>query len=316
MKKKLSREFKVGVFGIAMVALLYISINFIKSNRIFSSDKTFYAIFKTADGLEASAPVMTKGFRIGTVEKVEFDLYSQDIIVTFSVEKEYPLPSDTKVKITSTGLMGGKIIEVLIGSNHSAAIPNKDTIQSVFEPSLFEMASSEYTTLKDKLASFSNKLDNALTGIESAMSPENMNNLKGSLENLNTVTADVAQIINNRKQNLENLLKNLDNVSSELNKTMPDIRKTFANLSSASDSIPAIFTNINGAVNSVNQIISHVNNGQGNLGKLVQDEQLYNNLTQSLTDLSLLITDLKENPKKYINVVVFPRKEKAPKIAK
>lgn len=315
MKKKLSREFKIGVFGIAMIALLYISINFIKSNRIFTSDKTFYAVFKTADGLEASAPVMTKGFRIGTVEKVEFDLYSQDIIVTFSVEKEYPLPSDSKVKITSSSILGGKIIEVLIGSNHGLPIPNKDTVQSVFEPSLFEMAGSEYVTLKDKLASFSTKIDNALTGLESALSPENMNNLKGSLANLNTVTGDVAQIIENRKQNLENMLKNLDALSNDLRKTMPDIQKTFANLSSASDSLPAIFTNVNGAIEQVNKIMSHVNSGEGNLGKLVQDEQLYNSMTQSLSDLSLLITDLKENPKKYINVVVFPRKEKAPKAA-
>ena len=52
MKKgKFSREAKIGVFGITMILLLYLGINFIKSQDIFRGDNTYYAVYENADGI-------------------------------------------------------------------------------------------------------------------------------------------------------------------------------------------------------------------------------------------------------------------------
>ena len=58
----------------------------------------------------------------------------------------------------------------------------------------------------------------------------------------------------------------------------------------------------------LNQVISGINNGEGSLGKLAKDEELYNNLNKTSQNLNSLILDLKENPKRYINISVFGKK--------
>lgn len=313
MKQKLSREFKIGAFGIAMILLLYFSINFIKSNRVFTSDKTFYAVFESADGLEASAPVITKGFRIGTVEKVAFDLTTQNIIVTISVLKEYPLPIGSKVKITSSSLLGGKVIEVQFGTDHAHTYPNKDTLPTIFEPSLMQMAGAEYSSIKDRLKIYADKIDNALTGLETALSEENMANLSKTLANLNSISGNIDAVIAARRENLNNIVVNLDKISGELRDMAPQVNHAIANISAASDSLPNTLANISTSVNHLTSILKKIESGDGSLGKLVNDQTLYTNLTTSLESLNAVILDLKENPKKYLNVVVFPRKEKTKK---
>lgn len=306
-KNKLSREFKVGAFGLAMIALLYFSINFIKSSRIFSNDQTFYAVFESADGLEVSAPVIARGFRIGTVEKVKFDLDRQDIIVTFSIQKEYPVGVGSKVKITSDGLMGGQVMELTFLTNPQK-YKDKDTIPSVFEPSLMQMVGSEYSSIKDKLKIYAAKIELAIDGLNGVLSPENVANLNASMSNLNTITGDISSLVANKKQNIENIITNLDQLSKSLASVMPKVDSTVNNFAKASQELPLMLINANSALANLNEMLAKVKNGEGSLGKVVSDEELYANLAKATESLNLLLADVKENPKRYVNVTVFGKK--------
>lgn len=303
-RKKLSREFKIGVFGIAMIVALYFSINFIKSNRIFSSDQTFYAVFESADGLEVSAPVMAKGFKIGTVDHVKFDLERQDIIVTFSISKEYPIAMGSKVKIASNGLMGGQILEMNFVQN-AQKYKSKDTIASVFEPGLMQLVGMEYTNLKDKIGVYAAKIEQIMDGMNGVLSQQNVANLSASMENLNTVTTDISSMVAHKKRNIESIISNLDSLSLSLKAIMPKVNSTVGNLEKASESMPALLFNATVAMGNLNALLGKIKNGEGSLGKVVNDEALYANLASATESLNLLLADIKENPKRYINIRVF-----------
>jgi phospholipid/cholesterol/gamma-HCH transport system substrate-binding protein len=60
-------------------------------------------------------------------------------------------------------------------------------------------------------------------------------------------------------------------------------------------------------------MLSQINQGQGSLGKLTKNDSLYNNLNQFAADLDALVIDLKANPKRYVSISVFGRKDKKPK---
>lgn len=310
MGNKLSREFRVGLFGIVVIIALYLGINYIQNNRIFSSDRVLYGIFSKSDGLEASAPVISKGFRVGTVEKVDMNMKTGKIVVTFSVRGEYPLTTDSKIKISSSSLLGGKVIEVMYGSQPSC-FKNHDTIPSVEEPAMMDFVMSEYAVLREKLASYSVKVDSILSGMDRIMSKQNTDNIARTLENVRKLSSSLSLFMSANSSDLTSLVSNLDSLSSSLASAGPSLQSAIGKINNASDSLPQLIANANNAVSSLSSILKKVDSRDGNLGKLVNDDELYNSITATVQSLDSLLVDLKEHPKRYINVTVFGKKEKS-----
>jgi phospholipid/cholesterol/gamma-HCH transport system substrate-binding protein len=59
------------------------------------------------------------------------------------------------------------------------------------------------------------------------------------------------------------------------------------------------------AVSRVDSVFTKVNSGQGSLGLLVNDPRLYRNSDSLITELRSLVSDVRQNPRRYINVRVF-----------
>lgn len=115
---KLNKEFKIGFFGILMIALLYWGINFLKGTDLFSSDVKYYAVYDQVNGLESSASILIKGFKVGSISDISYDpARSQNVVVEFSISSKYPIPDDSKARIFSDGIMGGKAVELVLGKS-------------------------------------------------------------------------------------------------------------------------------------------------------------------------------------------------------
>jgi phospholipid/cholesterol/gamma-HCH transport system substrate-binding protein len=70
-----------------------------------------------------------------------------------------------------------------------------------------------------------------------------------------------------------------------------------------------MITKFESTATNLNLVLSSINRGEGSLGKLIQDDALYNNLEASTKEVELLIKDLKEHPKRYVHFSLFGKKE-------
>lgn len=311
MKRKIPREVKIGFFSISMLLLLYLGINFIKSQNIFSNDNTLYAVYSQADGIEVSSPVLVKGFKVGTVEKIAFNIHTGNVIVKMSVKGEYPIPVNSKAKITSANILGGKVVEIQLGNDHNS-FTSGDTIPSLFEPSMLQMAGDEYEKLKGMATTLIEQLSKALYSINDVLSKDNVANVSATLANLNTISSNLDNLIAKERGNISSLIENLNTMSASLKDTAPRLNTTLDKVNNVIDTVsigvPQLLTSLDGTLTQINQILSDVQSGNGSAGKLLYDEQLYKNLALASQNLAVLLDDVKARPGRYINISVFGKK--------
>lgn len=317
MKKIFSKQVLVGIFTVAVLAGAYFGMNFLKSKKVFSDDNRLYAVFPQADGLEVSSPVLVKGFRIGTVDKVSFDIKTSQVYVTLTVDGQYDLPASSEAQITSTSILGGKVIEVKLGKDNSRFLKSGDTIRSVFLPSITESLGEEYGKLKITASEIVDKLNSALDGINRVLSEKNTQELSATLANLRSISDNVDKVVGDESANLTRIIDNLAVLSASLKKMTPDLERGASNLAVLSDTLraqgPTLIASAAGSIYNLNMILAKINSSQGSAGKLINETELYDNLNATIESLRLLMDDLKANPKKYINVTVFGKREKAEK---
>lgn len=314
MKKKLSREAKIGLFGLIILATFYLGINFIKSKHLFSSDNSFYAVYNQADGIEVSSPVMIKGFRVGTVDKVSFNIENSTVIVKMSVKSDYPIPNDSKAKIASSSLLGGKVLDLQLGTAKQY-YESGDTVATMSDPSLLQIAGDEYERLKYMASSLIEEVAKALASVNEVLSAENVANLRSTLAHIESISNSADNLMVSQSKNLGTTIENLAALSESLKRSTPALENGINKFSlladSLSNSVPELSRNAANALDNLNSTLRKIDRGDGAIGKLVNDQELYENLNTATQSLNLLLQDLKANPKRYINVTVFGKREKA-----
>ena len=91
------------------------------------------------------------------------------------------------------------------------------------------------------------------------------------------------------------------------------LTSTFSSLENIADTLAAadIYSSVNNLKSSLEKVsvlMGNLNNGQGTAGKLITNDSLYTNLSNSLESLNLLILDMKANPKRYVHFSLFGKK--------
>jgi phospholipid/cholesterol/gamma-HCH transport system substrate-binding protein len=121
---------------------------------------------------------------------------------------------------------------------------------------------------------------------------------------LNTQTGALAKTLNN----LNSFTGNLANNNDKINSLVGNLDKTATNLSKLD--LEKTLTTLNTTIGDLKSTIGKLNSTTGTAGLLLNDTKLYNNLTATANKLNLLIDDLKTNPKRYVNISVFGKKNK------
>ena len=103
---KMSKEIKIALVAVVGILIMYFGINFLKGINLFSSHNYYYITFNDIQGLGASTPIYADGYKVGTVDAIEFD-YGQEgpIKVKADIDKALRIPAGSKAEIEKD-LMG------------------------------------------------------------------------------------------------------------------------------------------------------------------------------------------------------------------
>ena len=311
------REVKLALTAIAAVIILIWGINFLKARALFDRNNVFYGIYDRVDGLKISSSVIYRGYSVGQVSAINFVGERFDkVLVQFTVGKKLEIPSNSIAAIQSADLMGSKAINLIPGDAMTDA-QSGDTLQTQLELGLVEQLNKQLEPLKKKAENVMISLDTVLMALQEIFSEEGNGNLQGSLNSIGRTLNNVEQAsgtLNNmlvsEAGRISNILKNINSITSNLENSNSDITRSLDNITTISDSLRAVNLNrsihyLNHVLAQTDSIVTKINQGKGSLGGVVNDEELYYNLTAVSENLNKLLIEFRQNPKRFVNLSVF-----------
>jgi len=305
---KLSKEVKTGILAIGAILLLIFGYSYLKGTNLLEKHREFFVKYQNVEGLAIAAPVTINGLTVGKVQDIAFANQKGGLIVKFSVEKDFDFSKNSIVRIYSTGLIGGKSLGIFPQYDSSNIAKSGDTLAGDIEDGMLSAVTKALGPLEKKVSNTLATVDTLLLNVNDIVDTETRKNLKEAILNLNTTLNSFSGV----SENLNNILSNN---TSKLNSTFTNLDKTTGNLSRLTDSLAQLetgklVTDLQNVVDKMNAIVSGVDNGEGSIGKLLKDDKLYENLEGASRQLEQLLQDVKLNPKRYVHISVFGKKNK------
>lgn len=314
---KFSKELKAGIIALIAIVGFVILFQFMKGRSLFTTDNIFYAKYDNVEGLAQSAPVSINGLKVGQVDKIIPNTSKDgkiDFLVKITVDNNFEFSKNSTLEIFEPGLMSGKEMRINLMYGGPTA-KDGDTLKGAFKLGTLGSLSSQVGPVKDQLQTVLHRVDSLMSNANQLVNAQNREEIRLLLANLNkTVGAlqTTAGSVNNLVgHNDPKLQKVLDDASLTMQSGKVTLDK-YGNLAESIDTkkLNATIANLDATVGKLNEVVAGINSGQGSLGKLMKDEELYNNLNSASNNLNSLIEDVKANPKRYVNFSVFGKNSK------
>ena len=305
-----SKSIKVGIISLVTIFLIYFGMNFLKGVNVLSEGKILYAYYEDVAGLTEGNAITVKGYKIGTITKIEFDNERENQLrVHLNIQNDIGIPKNSIAKIVSLDLMGTKGISLVLGDSPEF-VSTSDELLSSIESSLQDEVNAQILPLKIKTEELIGSIDSVMTVITSVLNKDARESLSKSLISLDQTFSTLSEtmtlvdnMVNENKENVNVTLTNFASISENLNHSNEEIKNILSNFSSISDSL--VKADVLTTLNKIDKIINSINNEEGSLGKLVKNKTIYENLEAVTSELEELIKDMKLNPERYVNFSII-----------
>lgn len=287
----MSKEFKIGLITIISGALLYYGFNFLRGSDLFSPSNRYYATYTNVSGLNVSNPVYFNGLPVGRVSGFKLVQDKGYIVVSFDIDEGLVIGKDASATLANDGLFGGKAIVLDVGKSTELAQPG-DTLGSDMDGGLM----SQFEPVADNLNTTITKLNDLLDEL-------NKTDIAGTVDTLKYAIGSITYKIN--KLNVEGTIRNADELLISIKNRSEQLEGVITSSKSLIDSLNAVplaetLAKVNESLDHVNKLLLAVQSDEGTVGKLLNNDSVYNNLNQLLVDMDELIIHFNNYPKDFM----------------
>lgn len=302
MEKSLNQKIKLGIFVILGTFLFVGGIYFIGDKQnMFGNTYEIYAVFNNINGLKAGNNVRYSGINVGTVKEIAM-ISDTIIVVRISIEKGITkhIKKDAKCAITSDGLVGSMIINILPGTDSGVAIVKGDTIRSYSRMRTDEMLQTLSVT-NENAALLTGELLSIAKEIRSGKG------VVGTMLRDSTVTNDIKEIIHHLKSTskassstitqLNSMLKSFDNKNNVLGiikdtAVASKLKNIITNVELSSNELNKVINHLDLTVTNANQAITNVKEGSGAINYLSNDPGLVRKIDNTIIHLDSTVKQI------------------------
>ena len=296
---KLSREVKTAILVILGIVFLIFGINYLKGKNLLDSSKTFYTEFEY-NALSTASPVTIKGNNIGKIKEILYVIETGKTRISFTVNDDIEFSKNSKVRLYELGIMEGNGLAIIPAEDNQIA-ENGEFIQSEVEEGLITSLTSNFSGLSTGLDSTLKSADSLFLNLNALVENDTEDGLKHAIKELNqtlssfkSLSYSFNSLIAKNQDSLTSVISNFNNLSKNLATLSEDLKDV---------EISKTVSNLDETLSKVNALLAQLDKGEGSLGKLLKDDELYNNLEGASKELEELLEDVKLHPKRYFRIL-------------
>ncbi|AOW10426.1 MlaD family protein [Flavobacterium gilvum] len=304
---KITREIKTAILVITSILLFIWGYSFLKGKDLFNKYKTFYVEYANVEGLAPSAPVTINGLNIGIVKTISIK-ENGTLLAELQINTEFPISKSSVATIYDASLIGGKQVAIHPNFEDKNVAESGDYLKGDIDAGLMASLGDKMSPVMVKVEKLMASADKLITSFNNVMDEKGQADLKKTLSELSATMEQFHKVAANANGILDENKGQLKNVVSNFNKVSDNFVKISDSLNKAD--LGKTVKNLNSTLSKVDGLMKDMEAGKGTMGKLMKDEALYKNLSQTSKELELLLEDVRLNPTRYVNVSLFGKKNK------
>ena len=282
MKNQRATEIKVGITVLLGLIVFIWILGWTKNFTFSSSDNHVLVRFNNISGLEIGNNVTVNGVKKGHVN--DYNIDGSSVIVTLNVDGDVKLKKDADFYLESTDLMGGRKIEIFPGDSDEP-LNLKNVHQGTYITDIAGVIAL-FGDLQDKISIIANETANTLQSLNSFLDDKAfMQEVRNSVINLNRVTTKFEQVLTENQQNIADITENTKELTAGTKLFLKENKNNFE----------STLNNLNDAVIKSDSLITRLDyltkqtiTGENNLGKILYNDSLYNNIVESMKSIKQL----------------------------
>lgn len=287
--------------------MFILGFSYLKSTPIFDTSKTLYAVFDDVGGLQTGTQVSINGFGVGTVQHIGFKDNSGKLVVTFTAANNFQFSSNSEAELFDTGIIGGKGLQIKPVFDQAPMARSGDTLRAAVRPGLTDLLQTRLTPLQLKVEGAVTNADSLMMNVNDILDYNTRNDLRQSILALKN-------LMHSLQGSADLLHKLLEGNKGKLDSSLTNFKAITENLADISDSLNraglgTTMTRLGSVVANLDNVMLRLEKGEGTLGKVLTNEELFDNLNSASRELDLLLQDFRLNPKRYVHVSVFGKKQ-------
>ena len=305
---RLTKEIKAGLIVVLGITALIMGFSYLKSNSLLGKSTTLHAVYDHVGGLQSGTAVSLNGFSVGTIDDIAFLDETGKLMVAFTITTDLPIPADSKAELYDTSVLGGKGLQIVLGTPGSAIAQNGDTLTSIVKVGMTDRITELMEPLEAKVNSAIVETDLLMKNLNQLLDTDSQALLRETLNNFSETSASLKVITQNVSENLtanEKALGTILESTAELTSNLSSVSETLNDAD-----LQGLIADLNTSVTATKEILEGVKNGEGSVGQIFTNQELYLSLQENLSQLEWLLQDLRLNPKRYLSVSVFGKKQK------
>jgi phospholipid/cholesterol/gamma-HCH transport system substrate-binding protein len=333
-------ELKIGILAVAALILTAMLIFAVGGQGGFFAQKYYLKTrFDNVKGLKEGAVVRVSGVEIGKVASIDFQGARVEVVMEVIRELQDRITTDSTAVLGSLSLLGEPVVDITAATT-GRPIPDWGYVPSVRTPGeLADVAESatrgleEATYLLRDLRAGRGTIGKLFTDESLYRELDSLLGAAGEVATaLNRGNGTIGSLLRDPAayRSLESSLRNLDSITKRLNagegslgrlladdafaKTLASTTDNFAKLSDRLNrgegtagkllTDEVLFNRLNSVSARLDQMIAALNQGEGTAGQVLKNRELYENMNKTVTELQSLVSDIRKDPKKYLNVRV------------